>query len=139
MRRTTINAARPGEPHVPVPSAHRSCFQIGTSRLEPVDQEPAGVERVGPVRRADGNHDRRLADGHPAQAVQDGDLGHLAVGPGRGDQAVQVLDGHLGVGVVVEGEQVPAVGGRLGPRRAEEDGDPAGGGVGDERDGGGGQ
>src|SRR4051812_6722480 len=86
--------------------------------LERVDRVLAGGERVGPVRRRDGDHDARLADAHPADAVVDsygaevvarlqlaGDLGHD-------------LLGHPLVRLVIEVHALAAA--RLAPRRADE-------------------
>src|SRR4051812_24867037 len=92
--------------------------------LERVDRVLARCERVGAVRRGDGDHDARLADADPADAVVDGDRAELVAGLELGGDLGHDPFGHALVGLVVQVHDVPAA--RLAARRADEGRDRAG-------------
>ena len=72
---TSLALERPQEPR-PIhssPPSYTSFFQRGTSVLSDVDRVLAGRESVGAVRGADRDHDRRLAELDPPDAMVDRD------------------------------------------------------------------
>src|SRR5262245_29699110 len=72
--------------------------------LEPIDGMAAGVERLMPMRATDGHRDADVADFQVAQTMLEDDL---ADGPARARvlfDLVHLLDRHLGIGVIVEGQ-----------------------------------
>ena len=73
--------------------------------LEPVDRVAAGLERLGAVRAAHGHGHADLADVQLAQAMDQDDVADRPAAARVGLDLGQLLLGHAGVGLVVEGDR----------------------------------